>query len=161
MEALQEIIDATGVVPVLNQVETHPYLAQTELREFEAKHNIKHESYSPLGSGQGDALGVLQPSLLGEDPRPRGDTHGLEVRIVRPPGGLHGALQRRVPGILLAQCGQRGGRHLIRLGKHRMGRGGVSAAVSVCRRPGVPDELGQQDADLGHPPLAPDAFGGP
>ena len=53
VEALQEIIDATGVVPVLNQVETHPYLAQTELREFEAKHNIKHESYSPLGSGQG------------------------------------------------------------------------------------------------------------
>ncbi|WP_233361964.1 hypothetical protein [Streptomyces sp. GMR22] len=82
-------------------------------------------------------------------------------RIVRPPGGLHGALQRREPGILLAQRGQRGGRHLIRLGEHRMGRGGVGAAVGVCRRPGVPDELGQQDADVGHPALAADAFGGP
>ena len=53
VEALQEIIDATGVVPVLNQVETHPYLNQAELRAFEAKHNILHESWSPLGSGKG------------------------------------------------------------------------------------------------------------
>ena len=52
-EALQEIIDATGVVPVLNQVETHPYLNQAELRAFEAEHNILHESWSPLGSGKG------------------------------------------------------------------------------------------------------------
>ena len=52
-EALQEIIDATGVVPVLNQVETHPYLNQADLRAFEAEHNILHESWSPLGSGKG------------------------------------------------------------------------------------------------------------
>jgi 2,5-diketo-D-gluconate reductase A len=38
---------------VLNQVETHPYLNQAELRAFEAKHNILHESWSPLGSGKG------------------------------------------------------------------------------------------------------------
>ena len=52
-EALTEIIDATGVVPVVNQVETHPYFNQADLRAFEAEHHIVHESYSPLGSGKG------------------------------------------------------------------------------------------------------------
>lgn len=51
--ALQEIIDATGVVPAVNQVETHPYFNQAELRAFEAEHGILHESWSPLGQGQG------------------------------------------------------------------------------------------------------------
>lgn len=52
-EALQELIDETGVTPVLNQVETHPYFNQADLRAFEAEHNILHESWSPLGSGEG------------------------------------------------------------------------------------------------------------
>jgi 2,5-diketo-D-gluconate reductase A len=53
VEALQEIIDATGVTPVINQVETHPYLNQAELRAFEAGKGILHESWSPIGSGKG------------------------------------------------------------------------------------------------------------
>ena len=53
VEALQEVIDATGVVPAINQVETHPYLNQAELRAFEADKGILHESWSPLGSGKG------------------------------------------------------------------------------------------------------------
>ncbi len=53
VEALQEIIDATGVTPVINQVETHPYLNQAELRAFEADKGILHESWSPIGSGKG------------------------------------------------------------------------------------------------------------
>ena len=52
-EALLELIDETGVTPVLNQVETHPYFNQADLRAFEAEHNILHESWSPLGSGEG------------------------------------------------------------------------------------------------------------
>ncbi|WP_028280437.1 aldo/keto reductase [Arthrobacter sp. H5] len=53
VEALQEIIDATGIVPAINQVETHPYLNQAELRAFEADKGILHEAWSPLGSGKG------------------------------------------------------------------------------------------------------------
>lgn len=53
VEALQEIIDATGVVPVINQVETHPFFNQTELRAFHEDKGILHESWSPLGSGKG------------------------------------------------------------------------------------------------------------
>lgn len=52
---LEEIIEATGVVPAIHQVETHPYWQQRELREVEGRHGIVHESWSPLGQG-GDLL---------------------------------------------------------------------------------------------------------
>ncbi|UFU03758.1 aldo/keto reductase [Ruania suaedae] len=50
---LTRIIDATGEVPVLNQVELHPYLQQSALREVNASHQILTEAWSPLGSGHG------------------------------------------------------------------------------------------------------------
>jgi 2,5-diketo-D-gluconate reductase A len=50
---LEEIIEATGVTPVIHQVETHPSFQQTELREVEAAHGILHQSWSPLGQGKG------------------------------------------------------------------------------------------------------------
>ncbi|MGO1979131.1 aldo/keto reductase [Brachybacterium tyrofermentans] len=48
---LEEIIEATGVTPVIHQVETHPTFQQTELREVEGAHEILHQSWSPLGQG--------------------------------------------------------------------------------------------------------------
>jgi 2,5-diketo-D-gluconate reductase A len=48
---LQRLIDETGVVPVLNQIELHPYLQQKTLREFHAKHQIVTECWSPLAQG--------------------------------------------------------------------------------------------------------------
>lgn len=51
VEALAELEEATGVLPVINQVETHPYFPQAELREFEAAKGILHQSWSPLGQG--------------------------------------------------------------------------------------------------------------
>lgn len=50
-EQLEEIIQATGVVPVIHQVETHPYWQQRRLREVQERHGIVHESWSPLGQG--------------------------------------------------------------------------------------------------------------
>ena len=55
VEALEELYAETGVRPVINQVETHPYFPQSELRAYEAQHGILHESWSPLGQG-GDLL---------------------------------------------------------------------------------------------------------
>lgn len=49
---LTRIIDETGVVPVVNQVELHPRFQQRELRAFHEKHDIRTESWSPLGQGQ-------------------------------------------------------------------------------------------------------------
>lgn len=51
-EAIAEIIEATGVTPAINQVETHPYFNQADLRSFEKEHGILHESWSPLGQGK-------------------------------------------------------------------------------------------------------------
>lgn len=45
---LTELIDATGVVPAVNQVELHPYFPQAPLRAFHAEHGIRTESWSPL-----------------------------------------------------------------------------------------------------------------
>ena len=50
--ALTEIERATGVAPVVNQVETHPYFPQAQLRAVEESQGILHESWSPLGQGK-------------------------------------------------------------------------------------------------------------
>jgi 2,5-diketo-D-gluconate reductase A len=52
-EHLTRLMDAGDVVPAVNQIELHPYLQQTELRDFHAEHGIVTEGWSPLGQGQG------------------------------------------------------------------------------------------------------------
>ena len=49
---LQRLLDETGIVPSLNQVELHPRFQQKPLREFHAKHDIATEAWSPLGRGR-------------------------------------------------------------------------------------------------------------
>jgi 2,5-diketo-D-gluconate reductase A len=49
---LEAIIEATGVIPVVNQVECHPWLQQNSLRAFHAKLGIITQSWSPLGRGK-------------------------------------------------------------------------------------------------------------
>lgn len=46
---LQRLIGETGVVPVLNQVELHPYFQQRALRRFHREAGIATQSWSPLG----------------------------------------------------------------------------------------------------------------
>lgn len=50
-EHLQRVIDATGVVPAVNQIELHPYLQQRELRAFHAEHGIVTEAWGPIARG--------------------------------------------------------------------------------------------------------------
>lgn len=50
-EYLDRIIAETGVVPVINQIETHPQYQQRDVRDYHKRHRIQLESYSPLGSG--------------------------------------------------------------------------------------------------------------
>lgn len=47
-QMLTRLIDETGVVPAVNQVELHPYFPQGALRAFHAEHGIRTESWSPL-----------------------------------------------------------------------------------------------------------------
>lgn len=50
-EHLDAIIDATGVVPAVNQIELHPRFQQRELRAYHERHGIVTQSWSPLGQG--------------------------------------------------------------------------------------------------------------
>lgn len=59
-EHLQRILDETGVVPVLNQIEVHPRFQQRPLRAFEEALGIVSQSWSPLGRGRLSELPVLQ-----------------------------------------------------------------------------------------------------
>jgi diketogulonate reductase-like aldo/keto reductase len=48
---LTRLLDETGLMPVVNQVELHPYFPQTALRAFHDEVGIRTESWSPLGKG--------------------------------------------------------------------------------------------------------------
>lgn len=50
---LQRLVDETGVLPSVNQVELSPYLQQAELRAFHAEHGIVTEAWSPLAARAG------------------------------------------------------------------------------------------------------------
>jgi 2,5-diketo-D-gluconate reductase A len=61
-EGLQRLIDETGVVPAINQIELHPFFNQAALREFNASKGILTEAWSPLGQG-GE---LLESSVIGQ-----------------------------------------------------------------------------------------------
>lgn len=50
-EHLKMLIDGTGMVPVINQIELHPQFSQAELREVHARLGIATEAWAPLGQG--------------------------------------------------------------------------------------------------------------
>ena len=51
---LDRIVKETGVVPVVNQVEVHPYFANEAVREATERHDARVEAWSPLGQGGGE-----------------------------------------------------------------------------------------------------------
>jgi 2,5-diketo-D-gluconate reductase A len=64
---LQEIIDATGVTPAVNQIELHPDFQQRAMRAADERLGIRTESWSPLGQ----AKALDNPTL-----KAIGDKHG-------------------------------------------------------------------------------------
>lgn len=59
-EQLQELLDETGVLPVVNQVELHPRFQQAELREFHQANDIVTEAWSPIARNMLNDDAVLQ-----------------------------------------------------------------------------------------------------
>lgn len=52
---IEHLLAETGVMPVVNQIELHPLLQQSALRDYHHQHGILTESWSPLAQG-GDLL---------------------------------------------------------------------------------------------------------
>ena len=52
---VQRLLQETGIVPAVNQIELHPDFIQRDVVAFNTRHNIVTEAWSPLGQG-GDLL---------------------------------------------------------------------------------------------------------
>ena len=50
---LQRVLDETGIVPGVNQIQLSPYGTRADSRAYHADHGIVTESYSPLGASSG------------------------------------------------------------------------------------------------------------
>jgi len=64
-EDLKRIVDETGVVPALNQIELHPTFQQRELRRVHEEMGIVTQSWSPLGQGEGLSQSAIE--TIGEE----------------------------------------------------------------------------------------------
>ena len=51
-EHLQRVMDNSDEIPVMNQVELHPWLTQEPLKAFHDQHRIVTQAWSPLARGQ-------------------------------------------------------------------------------------------------------------
>ncbi len=65
---LKDLMDKAEIMPAVNQVEIHPYLAQNDLVEFCRANQIVVTAYAPLGSGdRPDTMKEAgEPSLLAD-----------------------------------------------------------------------------------------------
>lgn len=66
VEHLDKIIKATGVVPVMNQVEAHPALQQPELEKYCKEKEIKITAYSPLGNNVSGKVRIIDTDPVQE-----------------------------------------------------------------------------------------------
>jgi len=67
---LDRIIDETGVVPAVNQIEVNPYFTNEAARAADARHGIATEAWSPIARGRiaGDETIAAIAERLGRTP---------------------------------------------------------------------------------------------
>jgi diketogulonate reductase-like aldo/keto reductase len=53
---IDDLLAHSDVVPVVDQIETHPLFQQKELHRYLANHQIAHEAWGPLGQGKSNIL---------------------------------------------------------------------------------------------------------
>ncbi|GAA6002595.1 uncharacterized protein JCM10292_007750 [Rhodotorula paludigena] len=86
VEMIEAITKATGVKPVVNQIERHPRLLQRELNEYHAKNNIITTSYSGFGNNN-----VGEPLLIQHDVVKKiAEARGADAGQVLIAWGMHG-----------------------------------------------------------------------
>ena len=58
---LDRIVEATGVIPAVNQIEVHPYFPNEDARAANARHGVATEAWSPIARGK-----VADDATIGE-----------------------------------------------------------------------------------------------
>ncbi|MDN4173450.1 aldo/keto reductase [Nocardioides sp. SOB77] len=66
---LDRIVEETGVVPAVNQIEVHPYFCNEEARAASIRHGIEVEAWSPIAQGA-----VLDDEVIGRIAAAHGKT---------------------------------------------------------------------------------------
>ncbi|AXT54028.1 aldo/keto reductase [Aquimarina sp. BL5] len=56
---LEDLIENSEIIPMVNQMEFHPYLVQQDLIDFCNKHKIRYEAWSPMMQGKIFKLSIL------------------------------------------------------------------------------------------------------
>lgn len=68
VDHLERLLDATDVVPAVNQIEVHPYFQQREVQAFNAQHGILTQAWSPIGGitfyREGEHTSTLQDATI-------------------------------------------------------------------------------------------------
>jgi 2,5-diketo-D-gluconate reductase A len=49
---LDRVVEETGVIPAVNQIEVHPYFTNAAAREANARHGVATEAWSPIARGR-------------------------------------------------------------------------------------------------------------
>lgn len=65
VNALNDLLSKTSIVPAVNQIEAHPYLQQPALFDFCKSRNILIEAYSPLGNNQTGEPRTVDDEVVG------------------------------------------------------------------------------------------------
>jgi 2,5-diketo-D-gluconate reductase A len=66
---LDRIIEETGLVPAVNQIEVHPYFTNEAARAASIRHGVEVEAWSPIAQGK-----VLDDAVIGEIATAHGKT---------------------------------------------------------------------------------------
>lgn len=84
-DRLVDLIEHNGVIPAVNQIETHPYFQRADYQELMREHGVQHEAWGPLAEGSNSIFSDPTLSSIGE-------AHGKSVAQV----ALRWLVQREV-----------------------------------------------------------------
>jgi 2,5-diketo-D-gluconate reductase A len=73
---LTRLLDATSVVPAVNQIEVHPYFRQSELLAADAERGMLSQAWSPIGGITFDRDGAHGSTLKDPEINRIADAHG-------------------------------------------------------------------------------------
>ncbi|MFC8069416.1 aldo/keto reductase [Streptomyces sp. NPDC057293] len=127
VDHLRTLLDATTVVPAVNQLEIHPYFQQRDVLDFDDAHRILNQAWSPIG-------GITFYPGYGED-----RTSVLDDPVVTGIAETHG----KSPAQVLLRWGVQQGRSVIPKStkRHR-----IAENIDVFDFTLTPDEVTALDA---------------